>query len=199
MKLLSSWVLALALGAFVALAPACGRDRRFDDDDDTAGDGDADGDGDGDGDADGDVVPDPGEVVGGEWTDIEPNDDPSHAVPVGILAGPVWAGFAEPFTQLESTDDTDFFVFATGEAATLADVYILLCGPANTMDLYLSEVVDGHMGGQISSAAGNDTGCVSMIEVGQGPEILTATTSYVLEVRAQPGAAGASFPALYSA
>src|SRR5262245_50770730 len=43
-------------------------------------------------------IPDPGMVMGGEWTDVEPNDKPGQAVPVGILNGPVWMGFAEPFT-----------------------------------------------------------------------------------------------------
>jgi hypothetical protein len=200
----SSALLAILL-AFATTTTACGRDRKGDDDDDDddggihpSDAGDVDGSAEVDG-SSGELVPDPGDAVGGEWTDIEPNDDPSHAVPVGVLAGPVWAGFVEPFTQIASADDTDFFVFRTGEEATLGDVYIALCGTANTMDGYLSQVVDGRMGAELASAAGPDTGCITLVDFGQGPEILAATTAYVLEVRAQPDADPGDFPVLYSA
>ena len=94
----------LLILALAVLVCGCGR-RRGDDDDAADGDADADADGDVDadadgdadgdvdGDADGDAVPDPGDEVGGEWTDIEPNDDPGHAVPVGIIAGAVGGGY----------------------------------------------------------------------------------------------------------
>jgi hypothetical protein len=195
-------LLALAIGLC-----GCGGRRGGGDDDDDAADGDADADADGDadadadadadGDADGDAVPDPGDEVGGEWTDVEPNDDPGHAVPVGIISGAVWAGFVEPYTQLETPEDRDFFVFATGDAASL-EVHIAMCGDANTFDMYLTEVVDGMMGPEIAQSVGEDTGCATVVDFGQGPELLQPQTSYVLEVRAQPDAAG-TFPALYGA
>src|SRR5262245_40275916 len=63
------------------------------------------------------TVPDPGTTEGGEWTDVEPNNDPSHAVPVGVLTGPVWMGFADPVTKINGPGDSDFFVFKTKDAA----------------------------------------------------------------------------------
>src|SRR5689334_14060976 len=47
-------------------------------------------------------VPDPGTAMGADWTDVEPNDQPSQAVPVGIVTGSIWMGFADPPTAISS-------------------------------------------------------------------------------------------------
>jgi hypothetical protein len=143
------------------------------------------------------MIPDPGPGMNTEWTDVEPNNDPAHAVPQGILTGPIWAGFATPYTQIDDANDTDFFVFKTGASETLANVYISLCGPANSLDVYLYKVDSQMQGDVVSSAEGTDSGCAEVVGFGGGEALLTADTTYLLEVRAQPGIA--STPAMYSA
>lgn len=136
------------------------------------------------------TVPDPGTPVGADWKDVEPNDDACHATPVGVLNGPVWAGFADPITTINSTTDKDFFVFKTDEAGTLPNVNILLCSSGNTnlLDLYLYDVnTDGTLGAEIKKAESTQPGCETIVGMGEGPTDLKADTTYVLEVRAAPG------------
>jgi hypothetical protein len=147
------------------------------------------------------LVPDPGTVEAGEWTDVEPNDTPGNATPVGIMNGPVWAGFVEPYTQIGSTTDVDWYVFKTKDAATLVNDYIQFCwgGGINLLDLYLYEVVDQRQGPLVRSAETTDTTCETVIPAGEGATILTADTTYLLEVRAAPGLEAAAVPAFYGA
>ncbi|MFO0613733.1 MAG: hypothetical protein U0414_14155 [Polyangiaceae bacterium] len=136
------------------------------------------------------TVPLPGTVEGGDWTDAEPNDDACHATPVGILSGPVWAGFADPITTINSNTDKDFFVFKTSDAASLANVNVLLCssGTFNLLDLYLYGVeADGTLGPEIKKADSTQPGCETIVAMGEGPTDLQPNTTYVLEVRAAPG------------
>jgi hypothetical protein len=135
-------------------------------------------------------VPDPGATVGADWTDVEPNDDACHATPVGVLNGPVWAGFADPVTTINTNTDTDFFVFKTDDAASLANVNVLLCssGNFNLLDLYLYDVLpDGTLGPQVKKAESTQPGCETIVGMGEGPTDLKPDTPYVLEVRAAPG------------
>lgn len=149
----------------------------------------------------GGVIPDPGTEVGGEWTDVEPNDTPSQATPVGVLNGPAWVGFVEPFTEIASTTDVDYFVFKTADAASLANDYISLCwgGGVNLLDAHLYEVVDQHQGTEVVTATTTNTSCETVIDFGQGPTILAADTVYLLELRAAPGLPAAGLPIGYSA
>ncbi len=135
------------------------------------------------------LVPDPGTGTGLEWTDVEPNDDPSHAVPQGILAGPVWMGFAMPFTAINSATDVDFFVFRTGDAASLDNDFIGTCwgDGVDLANLYLYQVDNGVQGALIASAESTDTTCETVVGFGQGSTLLAADTVYLLEVRAAPG------------
>lgn len=149
----------------------------------------------------GETVPDPGTVMGGEWTDVEPNDSASQAVPVGIMNGPVWMGFAEPYTAIGSNTDVDNFVFKSPDAATLPNVNIQICWsfPGNLLDLYLYEVVDSKKGMLVASATETAGACETVIDFGQGPTILQPDSVYLLEVTAGPGLDLAGDPGLYSA
>jgi hypothetical protein len=146
-------------------------------------------------------IPDPGMQMGAEWTDIEPNDIPSQAVPVGIMTGPIWAGFVMPYTAISSPTDVDYFVFKTGDAASLANVNIQICWSftGNLLDLNLYTVVNSQKGPLALSSTSTDTSCETMINFGEGPAKLTADTTYLLEVFAGPGLNLAGDPGLYSA
>jgi hypothetical protein len=147
------------------------------------------------------MIPDPGSTVGGEWTDVEPNDKPSQAVPVGIVEGPIWMGFASPVTAMSSPADVDYFVFRTGADATLANVNIQTCWsfPGNLLDLNLYEVVQSQKGPLVKSATTTNTSCETVIGFGEGTMVLKADTIYLLEVIAGPGLDLAGDPGLYSA
>jgi hypothetical protein len=147
------------------------------------------------------IIPDPGTVEAGEWTDQEPNDTPGQATPVGIMNGPVWAGFVEPYTTIQSVTDVDWFVFRTKDQASLVNDYVQFCwgGAVNLLDLYLYEVVDQHQGPLVRSAESTDTSCETIVGAGEGDTILTADTTYLLEVRAAPGLAPGAVPAMYGA
>ena len=146
-------------------------------------------------------IPDPGTVMGGEWTDVEPNDKPSQAVPVGILNGPVWMGFADPYTAISSPTDVDYFVFKSTDAAGLPNVNIQICWsfPGNLLDLNLYEVVSSQQGSLVKSATDTGTGCETLVDIGQAATDLKPDTVYLLEVVAGPGLDLAGDPGLYSA
>ena len=149
----------------------------------------------------GGTVPDPGDAMGAEWTDIEPNEAPSDAVPVGILAGPVWAGFVQPYTAINPEDDVDYFVFKTGDAASLANVYVQLCWSfaGNLLDMDLYEVTGGQQGALVKSSTDTAPGCETLIASGEGGTVLAPTTVYLLKVYGPAGLALNGDPGLYSA
>lgn len=147
------------------------------------------------------LIPDPGTVQNGEWTDVEPNDDPSMAVPQGILTGPVWMGFAMPYTTINDDTDVDYFVFKTGDEMSLANVYISACwgDGVDLLNMYLYTVENRIQGGLVASAESTDTSCETLVDFGAGPTILSADTTYLLEIRAAPdlmlGGAGGMYSA----
>jgi hypothetical protein len=145
------------------------------------------------------LIPDPGNEMGGEWTDIEPNDTPDHAVPMGILAGPIWAGFSEPYTAINPETDVDYFVFKTNN--DLASINMQLCWSfaGNLLDMNLYEVQNQMQGMLVASSADTAPGCETLIDFGEGPTMLTANTTYLLEVRGAPGLDLAGDPGLYNA
>jgi hypothetical protein len=145
------------------------------------------------------LIPDPGNEMNGEWTDIEPNDLPSQAVPMGILTGPIWAGFVEPYTAIDPETDVDYFVFKTG--ADLTNVYMSLCWSfnGNLLDLYLYEVENQMQGAEVASSVDTAPGCETLVDFGEGPTVLAANTTYLLEVRGAPGLDLAGDPGLYNA
>ena len=147
------------------------------------------------------LVPDPGTDTNTEWTDVEPNDDPSTAVPQGILAGPVWMGFVMPYTTINDDTDVDYFVFRTGDAASLGNVYIASCWSIgrDMINLYLYQVDNGVQGALVDSAESTDTSCETIVDFGEGSTLLVADTVYLLEVRAAPGLALGADVGLYSA
>lgn len=147
------------------------------------------------------TIPDPGTTVGGEWTDVEPNDTPSQAVPVGILNGSVWMGFADPVTAISSPTDVDYFVFKTGDAASLANDNIQVCWSfaGNLLDLNLYAVDNGKKGALLKSATDTAGACETLIAPGEGTALLTVDTVYLLEVVAGPGLDLMGDPGLYSA
>ena len=147
------------------------------------------------------LIPDPGMVAGGEWTDVEPNDTPGQAVPVGILNGPVWAGFVEPYTAISSPTDVDYFVFRSGDAASLPNVNIQICWSfaGNLLDLNLYNVVNSQKGSLVKSAADTAAGCETLIDFGEAPMVVQPDTIYLLEVVAGPGLNLGGDPGLYGA
>ncbi|NUP11415.1 MAG: hypothetical protein HOW73_35670 [Polyangiaceae bacterium] len=145
------------------------------------------------------MIPDPGPQMDGEWVDVEPNDTPSQAVPMGTLTGPIWAGFMEPYTAINPEDDVDYFVFKTG--GDVSGVYMALCWgfPGNLLDMNLYEVVDQHQGDLVKTAAATTDGCETLIDVGTGAADLTPNTTYLLEVAAAPGLVLGGDEGLYGA
>lgn len=145
------------------------------------------------------LIPDPGNEMNGEWTDIEPNDTPDQAVPMGILTGPIWAGFVAPYTAINPETDVDYFVFKTG--ADTSGVYMALCWSfaGNLLDMNLYEV-ENQMQGQLAATA-TDTapGCETLVDFGEGATLLSPSTTYLLEVRGAPGLNLAGDPGLYTA
>lgn len=146
-------------------------------------------------------VPDPGMAMNGEWTDVEPNDDPSHAVPVGILESSIWMGFADPLTAISSPSDVDYFVFRTGATATLANINMQICWSfaGNLLDMNLYDVVQNQKGMLIKAATSTNTTCETLIMPGEGSALLKADSVYLLEVVAAPGLNLAGDAGLYSA
>jgi len=146
------------------------------------------------------MVPDPGDMPANEWPDKEPNDDPSHAVPVGVVQGAFWMGFADPPNAISSPTDKDYYVFKTGDAASL-DLNLQICWSfaGNLLDLYLYEVVGGVQGALVKSATATTSGCETLISAGQGPMLLKPATVYLLEVVAGPGLNLGGDPGLYDA
>src|SRR5262245_12368537 len=67
----------------------------------------------------GGLIPVPPNTPADLWIDTEPNDTPSQAVPVGILAGALWLGFGASSSRIASNGDTDFYVFRTGDTTSL--------------------------------------------------------------------------------
>jgi hypothetical protein len=147
------------------------------------------------------MIPDPGNQPSGEWTDVEPNDTPSQATPMGILTGPMWMGFTEPLTAINPATDVDYFVFKTGDATSLANVYMSICWSfaGNLLDLRLYEVVNSMQGPEAAMAATTGTGCETLVDFGEGPTVLTADTTYLLEVAGAPGLNLGTDPGLYNA
>ncbi len=147
----------------------------------------------------GGLIPDPGNGMNGEWTDIEPNDLPSQAVPMGILSGPIWAGFVMPYTAINPATDVDYFVFKTG--ADLSGIYMALCWSfaGDLLDMYLYQVDSQMQGAMVASAATTGSGCETLVDFGMGATVLAPDTTYLLEVRGAPGLDLAGDPGLYSA
>ncbi len=109
-------------------------------------------------------IPDPGTVMNGEWVDTEPNDTPDQAVPMGILTGPIWAGFVEPYTALNPEDDVDYFVFKTD--ADVTNVYMSLCWSfmGNLLDMNLYEVVGQAQGALVKASVSTASGCETLVD-----------------------------------
>lgn len=147
------------------------------------------------------TVPDPGTAMGGEWTDVEPNDTPSQAVPVGTILGSAWMGFAQPYTAINPETDVDYFVFRTADAASLDSDYISVCWsfPGNLLDLELYEVVNSMQGPLVASAAQTTAGCETVLDFGQGSTLLKPDTVYLLKVAGAPGLMLNGDPGLYDA
>jgi len=191
---------AAILAGVIAVASCGGGD----DDDDTAG---ADADvtapdsGAGGTDASAALIPDPGTTMNGEWTDVEPNDRPDQATPVGIVTGPAWMGFVEPYTAINPEDDVDYFVMRTGDAASLDNVYLEACWSftGNLADMYMYEVQGGVKGSMVASGTSGDASCEPLLAAGTGSSILSADTVYLVEVRGAPGLSLGGDPGLYSA
>ena len=134
-------------------------------------------------------IPDPGTETNAEFTNSEPNDTPAQATPVGILTGPIWAGFVMPYAMIDNNTDSDFFVFKTGNQASLANLYIMICwsGAIDLLDLYLYAVDNNQQGAEVKTAATTDTSCETLINFGEGTTLLAAETTYLLEIRAGQG------------
>jgi hypothetical protein len=147
------------------------------------------------------MVPDPGTAVGGEWTDVEPNDTPEDAVPVGQVQFAIWAGFAPPYTQIDNPTDVDYYVFRAPAQADLAGLNMQFCwgGAIDLLDLYLYEVVNMTQGALVRSAATTNTSCETIIAPGDGPTYLTADAVYLLEVRAAPSLPASTPATMYGA
>jgi hypothetical protein len=103
-----------------------------------------------------------------------------------LLAGPLYAGFVEPYTEMDSATDVDFHVFRTGAASTLDDTFIILCWGAvdDILDGYLYRVIDGQQGPLVVEAATPTEGCEPVVPFGEGADILQPDTVYLLELRA---------------
>jgi hypothetical protein len=137
------------------------------------------------------VVPDPGQgSTGGEWTDVEPNNTPGTATPVGPVQGAPWLGFTQPYTQINSNTDVDYYSFKT---TTSLDFDISFCwsAPVDLLDLSLYAVVNSQKGPLLKAAATNSTSCENLIAFGErspdGGPFFQPDASYLLEVRAAPG------------
>ncbi|MBI4822393.1 MAG: hypothetical protein HY791_39400 [Deltaproteobacteria bacterium] len=147
-------------------------------------------------------VPDPGTDTSGEFRDVEPNDTPGTATPVGVLTSPAWMGFSTPVTQLESAADVDYYVFRTGPETTLPNVYVAACwsvGLGNLIDMELFEVLDGAQGRSVRAANGTQDQCETIIDSGAASDLLAADSVYLLRVNAGPGVTIAPGAGTYSA
>lgn len=148
-------------------------------------------------------VPDPGTQVGKTWTDVEPNDTPDKAFPGGVLSFAFWMGFAQPATKIGTNTDVDFFVFKTGDAASITGIggplSVCWSGGINLLDLYLYKVENSRKGPLVRSATTADSSCETVVDAGQASTVLAPNTVYLLEVRAAPGLNLGGNPGLYSA
>ena len=86
----------------------------------------------------------------------------------------------------------DFFVFRTGDAASLATAQLLMCwsGTFNLLDMYLYSVdPQMHPGPLVRAYAATTNGCETAFQTGgAAAQGLAANTIYLLEIRAAPGA-----------
>ena len=147
------------------------------------------------------LIPNPGTTMNGEWTDIEPNDRPDQATPVGIVTGPAWMGFVAPYTAISPANDVDYFVMSTGAANTLDSIYLEACWSfnGNLLDMYMYEVNQGVQGTMVASSVTPDTSCEPLVAAATGSTLLSADTVYLIEIRGAPGLNLGGDPGLYSA
>jgi len=136
------------------------------------------------------LVPVPPMTGAFDWPDIEPNDTAAQAVPVGILEGAMWMGFGATPSRIATNTDTDFYVFRTGNAASLVGQQPMsVCGSqgVDLVDLYLYAVVNGRLGALLKSAATTTPSCETILSTAEIPMVLMPESIYVLEVRAAAG------------
>jgi hypothetical protein len=146
-------------------------------------------------------VPDPGNLPGVDWTDVEPNDTPCTATPEPMLAGPVWMGTAMPYTMIDSNTDVDFYSFRTSDMASLANDSIQVCWgfAGHLLDLFLYRVDNGMQGPMVASATAATGQCQTVVPAGMGTTLLLPTQRYLLEVRPAPGLNLGGMPGMYGA
>ena len=149
--------------------------------------------------AGGATVPDPGTAaIPFSWPDTEPNDSPSHAVPLGtsVNAGEAtWFDGTAASGQLGGSDTSDFFVFKSSPQGGNFHAGPCWDGTAapNLMDFYLYEVDSGTVGAMVASSTDTDPACENMSAAAD--ITMQPSTVYLLELRATAGAPQTTYAA----
>ena len=151
------------------------------------------------------LIPVPPMTAANEWPDVEPNDTPAQAVPVGMLQFAFWMGFGMPLNMFSSNTDVDYYVFRTGDAASLTNVLLQICwgadmggGRVDLLNAYIYEVNNGVQGQAVVTAEDTDTSCENMVS-GDASMIMAANSIYLLEVRPPAGADISNHTGMYGA
>jgi hypothetical protein len=136
-----------------------------------------------------------------DWSDPEPNDSPETAVPSGIFSGQLWLGFAAPMSTIATNTDVDYYVFKTGDAASLMGGGMQICWsfPGDLLNMYLWNVTNGQKGSLVKSSESTQAGCETLFANGTLAMSLQPMTTYLLEVRAAPGLNLNGMSGVYSA
>ena len=106
------------------------------------------------------------------------------------------------YLQLANDDtDVDYFVFRTGDTASLANIFIGACWSigVDLLNMTVYQVDNATQGALIRSADSTDTNCETLVGFGEGSTVFVADTVYLLEVRAAPGLSLGANSGLYMA
>jgi hypothetical protein len=136
------------------------------------------------------MIPNPPETEAFSWNDVEPNDTPSRAVPVGRLQYALWMGFSAQPNVIGNNTDVDYYAFRTGDAQSLmnqADMVICSNDGQDLLTAKLYSVIEGMQGEELRASTRPSEGCALLMTSVEVPTVLMPMSVYLLEIRALPG------------
>jgi hypothetical protein len=107
------------------------------------------------------MIPDPGtgDAVDQDWTNVEPNDTPAQATPLGVAMGDIWTWVSS--NNAGGSDTSDYFVFKSAPDGGTLHFDVCFGAPITSMTANLWKV-SGGVQVQPAVATWNSTGgCVT--------------------------------------
>jgi hypothetical protein len=131
-------------------------------------------------------IPDPGtsDGVDNNFTDVEPNNTPDQATPLGVAAGAGVAVWVNGNTIGGPSNPADYFVFKSNAAAGQFTFDVCFGAPITAMTATLSKVVDGE---EQTPPVGMWTSSMGCVTDNSAPAELEASTVYLFGLTATGG------------